>query len=98
MPGPSVGFPGPQQTLVVTEADGSPLVTGVNKIKFSNGSVTDDGGGVVSVTTGGGSSAPADATYITQTPNSSLSAEQALSTLGTGILKSTTTTGVVSIA
>lgn len=42
--------------------------------------------------------APTDATYIVQTANGSLSAEQALGSLATGILKSTTTTGVVSIA
>ena len=46
----------------------------------------------------GGSGAPTDASYITQTPNATLSAEQALSALATGILKSTTATGVVSIA
>lgn len=40
--------------------------------------------------------APADATYITQTANGSLSAEQALSSLSTGLMKVTTTTGVVS--
>lgn len=43
------------------------------------------------------SGAPADATYITQTPNGSLSAEQALSTLGTGLVLNATGTGVVSI-
>lgn len=42
--------------------------------------------------------APVGATYITQTASSGLSAEQALGALGTGILKSTTTTGVLSIA
>lgn len=47
---------------------------------------------------GSGSGAPTDATYITQTANPTLSAEQALSTLATGILKVTTTTGVVSVA
>lgn len=47
-------------------------------------------------TTAGG--APTDATYITQTCHATLSAEQCLSVLATGILKSTTTTGVVSIA
>lgn len=45
-----------------------------------------------------GGGAPTDATYITQTANGTLTAEQALGTLSTGILKSTTTTGVVSIA
>ena len=39
--------------------------------------------------------APKDATYITQTANSELSAEQAIGALGTGILKGTTTTGVI---
>jgi len=47
---------------------------------------------------GGTGGAPTDATYITQTPNSGLSGEQALSALSTGILKNTTTTGVLSIA
>jgi hypothetical protein len=37
-------------------------------------------------------------TYITQTANSTLSAEQALGDLATGIVKNTTTTGVLSIA
>lgn len=41
--------------------------------------------------------APSDATYITQTPNANLSAEQALSLLATGYLKNTTVTGVVSV-
>lgn len=40
-------------------------------------------------------SAPTNATYITQTPNSVLTGEQALSLLATGYMKSTTTTGVV---
>lgn len=47
---------------------------------------------------GAGSGAPTDATYITQTPQAGLSAEQALSALATGILKSTNGTGVLSIA
>jgi hypothetical protein len=42
--------------------------------------------------------APSDATYITQVASSDLSAEQALGALATGILKNTTTTGVLSIA
>jgi hypothetical protein len=45
-----------------------------------------------------GSGAPTDATYITQTANGTLSAEQALGALATGILKNTTITGVLSIA
>jgi len=50
------------------------------------------------VSSGGGSSAPMDATYIVQTPNSTLTNEQVLSALATGIVKNTTTTGVLSIA
>lgn len=46
----------------------------------------------------GGSGAPTNATYITQVPNGTLTNEQALSLLATGIMKSTTATGVVSIA
>ena len=45
-----------------------------------------------------GGGAPTDATYITQTANGTLSNEQALGSLATGILKNTTTTGVLSIA
>lgn len=46
----------------------------------------------------GASGAPADATYITQTANGSLSAEQALSSLSTGLVKVTTGTGALSTA
>lgn len=42
--------------------------------------------------------APQDSTYILQTPDAGLPNSQALSILSTGILKSTTSTGVVSIA
>jgi hypothetical protein len=47
--------------------------------------------------TGGGSGAPTTATYITQTADAGLSAEQAMGALGTGLVKSTTTTGAQSI-
>lgn len=47
---------------------------------------------------GGGSGAPTSATYITQTADGTLSAEQAMGLLATGIVKSTTTSGVQSIA
>src|SRR3990167_1503705 len=42
--------------------------------------------------------APTDATYIVQTASSDLTAEQALSSLATGLLLNTTNTGVLSIA
>lgn len=47
---------------------------------------------------GGGGGAPDGATYIVQTPDGTLSAEQALSSLATGLVKNTTSTGVLSIA
>lgn len=54
--------------------------------------VDGDGGG------GSGGGAPTDATYIVQTANGSLSNEQAMGALATGLVKNTTTTGVQSIA
>lgn len=53
------GNPGtgsPSSPLTIEEIDGSPLVTGVNTIKVSNGTLTDNGGGSVTITTGGGGS------------------------------------------
>lgn len=41
-------------SLTVEEQDGAPSVSSVNKIKFPNGTVTDNTGGVVSVTVGTG--------------------------------------------
>jgi hypothetical protein len=51
---------------------------------------------VLQASVGGGSAAPSTATYITQTADGTLSAEQALGSLATGFMKSATTTGVVS--
>lgn len=45
---------------------------------------------------GGSGGAPVDATYITQTANSTLTNEQALSSLSTGLVSVTTGTGVLS--
>lgn len=45
-----------------------------------------------------GTYAPIGATYLTQTANGTLTNEQAMGALGTGIVKNTTTTGVQSIA
>lgn len=61
-------------------------------------SVTLDAQGRVTAATTVAAGAPTNATYITQTANGTLSAEQALSALATGLLKNTTTTGVLSIA
>lgn len=87
------GTGGGSGAVTVTETDGSPSVS-AGTIKFSNGSVTDNGDGSASVSvTGGG--APIGATYIMQTADAGTSAEQALGALATGCLGSTTTTGVV---
>ena len=61
----------------------------------SNLSIT---GTTLDATGGGGGGAPTTATYITQTPDSGLSSEQALSTLPTGVVKVTTGTGLLSTA
>lgn len=63
----------------------------------SNVTLTQDGQDIEIAATGA-AGAPSDATYITQTANGGLSAEQALAALATGIVKNTTTTGVLSIA
>jgi hypothetical protein len=58
----------------------------------------DSGGAWTALNAGGGGGAPTDATYIVQTANGSLSAEQALSALATGVLQVTTGTGVLNTA
>lgn len=68
--------------------------TSTNILKYRNSTNT----AWVSHAVGGGGGAPTTATYITQTPDAGLSAEQALSALGTGLVKNTTGTGVLSIA
>jgi hypothetical protein len=59
---------------------------------WATGTLTDAAGGTGG---GGGDGAPTDSTYITQTADSTLSAEQALGALSTGCLGVTTTTGSV---
>lgn len=67
--------------------------SGVTELFYKN-----DAGTERDLSSSGGSGAPTTATYITQTPDAGLSAEQALSALATGIVKNTTGTGVLSIA
>jgi len=47
--------------------------------------------------TGAGNLAPVDATYIVQTANTTLTNEQVLASLATGLVKNTTGTGVLTI-
>jgi len=66
----------------------------------TNGFVKTTGGtGAISIDTNTylTTAAPVDATYITQTSNGTLTNEQAMGALGTGIVINTTTTGVQSI-
>ncbi len=74
--------------------------TGIAAGSYTSANLTVTADGVITAISNGsgGSGAPSGATYITQTPDPGLSAEQALSTLATGLLKNTTTTGVLTIA
>ena len=89
-------------TFITLTANNTPTcalsgsVTGVTQSPADNSTKLATTAYADAAAAGGG--APTSATYITQTPNGTLSAEQALSLLATGILKSTTATGVVSIA
>jgi hypothetical protein len=69
--------------LRVEEQDASPTVTGVTRIKVTNGTLTDEGSGVISLSMTG-SGAPTDPTYVTLSTNASLSNERVL-TAGSGI-------------
>lgn len=77
-----------------TEEDLSPSCFGY-QLKFANGNVTDNGDGTCSVADQSGGGAPTDATYITQTSNATLSAEQALDALSSGIMRVDTAAGVI---
>ena len=85
----------------IEEEDGSPSVYAVTKIIVSNDSITSVTGETIHLNTGGsgnGGGAPTDATYITQTVNATLTAEQALTSLVDGLLLVNGTTGVLSNA
>lgn len=82
-------------SLTVQEVDGSPSVANPTALKFTNGSVTDNGDGTATVATGSGTGAPTDAEYWTGAANVTLSAEKNLGALGTGLVINTA--GVPSI-
>lgn len=75
-------------TLVLNQSEGAVIVSdGTNYFTMRGKTIVGAGGG-----------APSTATYITQVAESGLSAEQALAALATGLVKVTTTTGVLSTA
>jgi hypothetical protein len=85
--------------LAIQDIDGTPNVSNVSRIYTTNGFLSDLGSGSVLLSlsgSAGGGGAPTDATYITQTANGTLSNEQALSSLSSGLMYVTTGTGVVS--
>lgn len=65
---------------------------------FTNASVTVNGKGLITAASSGATPAPIGATYIVQTADGTLTNEQAMGALATGLVKNTTTTGVQSIA
>ena len=68
----------------------------VNTLTAGQWCTTD--GSVINCTSAAPSGAPVGATYITQTADGTLTNEQALSALATGLVKNTNGTGVLSIA
>jgi hypothetical protein len=64
---------------------------------YTNANITVDATGHVTAAAsgGGGAAAPSNATYITQTPDATLTNEQPLSVLSSGMMRMLTATGVV---
>lgn len=85
---------------VVADVPGTPASGKLSVYAKDDGNLyaKNDAGTETNLTSGGGGGAPVDATYITQTANGTLTNEQALASLATGVLKNTTATGVLSIA
>jgi hypothetical protein len=77
---------------------GCQYLTGGSNVTITCPDTVGRGGATISASGSGGSGgAPTTATYITQTPDATLSAEQALSLLTSGLLLNTTATGVLTI-
>lgn len=96
----SQGSGTPSNLRVITDANGYLLASSAVQTApyttstFSNTRLKTDSNGNLLIASSGGM-APVDATYITQTANTTLTAEQALASLSSGIMRVATTTGVV---
>lgn len=77
--------------LAIVRVRMSSYSSGAAVVTIQNAPSSARGGG----SGGGGGGAPADATYITQTADSTLTAEQPIAALASGILRGATTTGVI---
>lgn len=90
-------FTGPKLTSHATDCSGTTAPNGSICVDLDDGKAWQRvSGSWVTFPSGGG--APTSATYITKTADGTLSAEFALGSLSTGLLKNTTTTGDLSIA
>lgn len=83
---------------IAVQDDGSDVEADLRTLNFIGFSVTTLDGAVTIEAVAGSSGAPSAAKYIVQEADAGLSGAQALSDLGTGLLKNTTGTGVLSIA
>lgn len=80
----SISFNSGGEKLEVSEIDGSPDITGVQKILVSNGSLTDDGGGEITIVTGATSPGGSD-TEIQYNNSSSFDGASGLTTDGSSL-------------
>jgi len=94
--GDSLNLTANSAQIVLDSDDGGGVTTTLQDSATSARTITfPDASGTVGLLS---TTAPIDATYITQTANGTLTNEQAMGALATGLVKNTTTTGVQSIA
>ena len=91
-------IPDDNSVVLLNSGDGTAYPANIdNTVDFADGTKIVPAGISGPAGTAGASGAPDTGTYIVQTSDAALPAAQALDTLATGLVKSTTGTGVVSI-